>query len=490
MLLSYCMGFGLFLTAVGGWASGKWQGWTLGGAAATVVVLFLLLKTFGSGPPDVREPKITLKISGGQLFKNFSALEVFEDSGERMFVALNRRLHNASVLIEKKNVEGDCIAFSFTRIADRDDDQGQTEPLDVKMHSGYFREKFQEAETEKVLNSRLHFFLHAVTGSFFHERPPVSDADKPISGLGRCADFGVRSAKLPEPPFEFGLVSTANAQSAGDPDLVEALISTDAQTRRDAREQLAKREPNVLKAVFDAIPDLSDKNFYRRSLGAVVVLTKMRQNGVPAERMQPFLEDRHVRLISNLANHPDKTMRQWATSAVVSLSDSRAIEPLVASLEGAESLIAGKFNAALALRELYLQLDDEGRSRVAAELETVPTTLGPKTRALVEDIRQIQQAAKADGWVYLGTRYGKGNSDWYFSWADDTAALPSTGQTITATGNVHVREDHIRFDLASGWQNADAVGLVAKNDTVRVREVKEVAFGHYWARIEKMNRRQ
>lgn len=490
MLLSYCMGFGLFLTAVGGWASGKWQGWTLGGAAATVVVLFLLLKTFGSSPPSVTEPKITLKISSGQLFKNFSALEVFEDSGERMFVAPHRRLHSASVLIEKKNVEGDCIAFSFTRIADPDGDQAQTEALDVKMPSGYFRERFQEAESNNIRNSRLHFFLHAVTGSFFHERPPASDADKPISGLGRCADFGVRSAKLPRRGYDFGLISTANAQSSGDPDLVESLISTDAQTRRDARERLAKLEPGVLKGVFDAIPELSDKNFYRRTLGAVVVLSKMRQNGVSAERMQPFIEDRHVRLVAKLTNHSDKTMRQWATSAVVSLSDARAIEPLVANLEGAENLITDKFNAALALRELYLQLDDQGRNRVTAELETVPATLGPKTKALVDDIGKLQQASKADGWVYLGTHYGKGDSDWYFSWTDDTAVLPSTGQTITATGNVHLREDHIRFDLTSGWQNADAVGLVAKNDTVRVREVKEVAFGHYWARIEKMNQRQ
>jgi hypothetical protein len=85
--------------------------------------------------------------------------------------------------------------------------------------------------------------------------------------------------------------------------------------------------------------------------------------------------------------------------------------------------------------------------------------------------------------VYLGSRYGTDWSERHFSW-DAGKDLPESGSEIEATDDVNLRSDHIRFNLEHGWQNAEIIGLVRRGDTALVLEVKEVASGFIWARIE------
>lgn len=479
-LLSLSMAFGMFLTAVGGWVSGKWRGWTLGGAAATVVALFTLIQSYGEAPKP--EKRVVANIAAPELYTSISAVEVVEESGRRLYVAPNRELKHANVLIEQANLGNGCLAFIFAPQAAAGAADGESEPIDVKVPTAFFRDAMDGA-TETPHHERL-FYSHA--GRALLRNDPEGAGDPaPISGPGICSasvsvplGTGRRQASL------FGWVSGAFAGELSDLDLIWLLVSTDALTRRDAREQIAARGPAILPALMAAIPDRSDPDHYRYALGAAVALARMIQAGYPAEKVRQALSDQDVARLAALVAHPDETMRRAATAAVVALEDDRTIDPLVSLLGEQEVTMDSKYSAALALRQTAPSYEEPVQRDLVDATRSLKAALNAQTSGLLDQLPSTDGQIAQTGWVFLGASYGKGWAERSFAWPDDSPALPAIGSSIEAVAGVDLRDGPASFTVKEGWREPGIVGRVEKGQMMTVRQIEEVAEGIYWAEVE------
>ncbi len=85
---------------------------------------------------------------------------------------------------------------------------------------------------------------------------------------------------------------------------------------------------------------------------------------------------------------------------------------------------------------------------------------------------------EADGWVYVGTGAGQKWDEKYFNWDGEKDRLPQMGETLTATGAVHLRE------ALGCW--APIVGAIAPGERVRVLQARIVANCHHWVQVKRM----
>ena len=186
-LFSLCMTFGLFLTAVGGWGVGQMgAAGTFGGAAATVVALFLLLQFFAPAPDSGREKGMVASISGvaedtsSGLYSAITSIEVLEERGTQLFVAPNRRLKHADVLIETSNLDTHCLAFVFAPNQESQRVDGAAEAVTVKIPSDFFRQSMKSAAKQKRVRHRVKLFYHHLTGTLLRTNPATEGSGEPL----------------------------------------------------------------------------------------------------------------------------------------------------------------------------------------------------------------------------------------------------------------------------------------------------------------------
>lgn len=89
---------------------------------------------------------------------------------------------------------------------------------------------------------------------------------------------------------------------------------------------------------------------------------------------------------------------------------------------------------------------------------------------------------EADGWVYVGTRSDQKWGEKYFDWNGEKDRLPQKGETLTATGSVHLRE-------ALGCQ-APIIGAIAPEEQVRVLQARIVANCHHWVQVKRIQKKE
>ena len=79
-------------------------------------------------------------------------------------------------------------------------------------------------------------------------------------------------------------------------------------------------------------------------------------------------------------------------------------------------------------------------------------------------------------WVYIGHRGKQYNFQW--------SGRLLQGVTISATTNVNIRADHIRWsNYHNNWRNAQKVGVFRFGQTAQVKEIVTVDRDFIWARI-------
>lgn len=80
--------------------------------------------------------------------------------------------------------------------------------------------------------------------------------------------------------------------------------------------------------------------------------------------------------------------------------------------------------------------------------------------------------------MYVGTRSDLEWAEKYFNWDGEKDRLPQVGETLTATGAVHLRE-------ALGCR-APIVGAIAPGERVRVLQARIVADCHHWVQVKRI----
>ncbi len=100
--------------------------------------------------------------------------------------------------------------------------------------------------------------------------------------------------------------------------------------------------------------------------------------------------------------------------------------------------------------------------------------------------QSASQKSESDGWVYVGIKFGQSWDERYFTWDGYSKGPPEKGKTLTATGTVHLREDHIRYTEDEGWVNSTSVGIIKPGNRVKVLDTKTVADGFHWVKIRRL----
>ena len=90
------------------------------------------------------------------------------------------------------------------------------------------------------------------------------------------------------------------------------------------------------------------------------------------------------------------------------------------------------------------------------------------------------------GWTYVGINFGQGWDEKYFKWQENNESLPQKDAILTATGSVHLRKDHVRYQKDEGWVNSESIGIIHPHDKVKVLDIKTVADGFCWVKVRRI----
>lgn len=482
--LSYAMAFGLFLTAVGGYASGKWQGWTFGGAAATVVALFLLM-TWGADEPPTRVAALDLKITNPDLYDHIQSIEVTDDKNQRLFVAPDRMLNNVRVLIEKDNLSAGCIAFSFVPKAPEESNTHSPEPFNLQVPSSYFKDKLEKRPDQSVFRHRFPVFFDISSKAMFDRPLSQEQAPPPLNAPDLCDEFSqVASLAGPKKPGFWSGFMSAFAVGKSSTDIIRKLNDKDAFVRRAARDQVAAYGPRILPELMGAIPSERSSSYYRYALGAMVSIANMaKQHDVKA--MNASLNAKDYQLMSKLMGHSDKTLRKWSTAAMVRLGGKSGVEALLGTLEDSATTANGRYNATFALTEISKKLPAAMRKTVTARQKSITSKTVVKTRSLTlgDESNAEPVEVSGDGWVFLGVKYGQSWGQTNFDWTVKDGQ-PGEGDVIVAKSEVNLRADPSVFDVKTGWSDSPVLERVAAGQKLTVMRVEEVAEGYFWAAVQ------
>jgi hypothetical protein len=265
--------------------------------------------------------------------------------------------------------------------------------------------------------------------------------------------------------------------------LIQNLRSPNSSVQREAGALLAEDGPEQLIKVMESLH--KDPNNRRVQKGTLAVLSTIMNNDVDAKLVRGKLTKADVSAIAKLIGDNDRLLGNEAALTTAYLNDPRANETLSDIVMGQYSSYA-KVKAASVLNQNFNYFTDPQKSRLKSKLAPSFSSYDLRIQELTKGIINYRpdRAPTKTGWVYLGTNFGSGWDEHYFS-TKTKSEIPKPGDDLTTTGNINIRKDHIKFDPKKGWTNAPSIGVLKTNQTVRVKKLKIVAGGFYWAQIER-----
>ena len=129
---------------------------------------------------------------------------------------------------------------------------------------------------------------------------------------------------------------------------------------------------------------------------------------------------------------------------------------------------------------------DPAISEIRTELKDLSRNVAGLSKALTDTTKlkppaQVRISEPAvGGYAFFGIRDASGQwSERYFSIEGEGDRPPKPGDRLRATGSVNIRQGYIVFTDA-GWVNKPSIGVLRRDDVVRVSEVREVVSGFWW----------
>lgn len=476
--LLLCVGLALVLTGFGARASGTWKSWSVAGAGAMAVVLYLLLLNIPIDASGPAKEAMIARIEGG-FDEKTRAVQVEGPSNEKLYTAWPRVNSTLKVRIEKDHITSGCISFVTVVPSGTKEFEHPT-----YIPAGFFKGKF--ARMTPGAPEHLALSYDSGTKTLFadeNHKSAISFPRCPI-GLDRGPAAGAAAGAKKRPWVDWLLSWAADAgQVAESPEeLIGLLISDSALVRREARQLLANAGAAAVRPLMTELA--KHPNTYRIQLGTVVALSGMLKSEAMAAKIRSALSQTDISMLVPLVANEDKTLMLWATEALTKLNDSRADEGLVAIIEN-----TGHSNSMPTVAQILSVSENQKSPEVITRLSATLETQTPETQSIIVSIleqagRATASASVASGWAYVGINYGDGWDRKLFSWPDDNSGSPNVGDVLTALGSINLRADHIRFVQDTGWVNAPSLGVIRKGDQVRVVSKTVVASGFHWVSVQ------
>ncbi len=492
-----CVGLGLILAGLGLQVSGKIKSWNVAGGGASAIVILALY--YQLAPPTTQppvDPAIQATVEGEFPLETTSlGIEVL--GGQKLLGAWQRVNENYLFRMEKAHLKHGCIMFETSVLADNG-----TKSFATYVSANFFRGFFaaNDADSDDAVTQseiRLWYKYHKDEGENKTKSYIYAGNNKtvPISqdrcfGAGYVVPEQAEGARPMLARIVNGIAGlfartslAAELKELSNKELIENLRSSSSSVRREAETLLANKGAESVEAVMEMLR--GEPNNHRFQKGVVGVLSKMMNSGVNAVAVRDKMTDADVAVIAGMIGNKDRFLGSEAALTTAYLRDPRANAALAAIITGKHSDYA-KLKAAGVLNQNFDYFDDKQKAWLKKELAPSFEPLDANIRELIRGIVNYRPGAGTAqiGWIYLGTNFGAGWGEQYFA-SKTKNSIPKPGDVLTATGNVNLRTDHIKFDIATGWKNAPSIGVVKTGQTVKVKQIKLVAGGFYWAEIER-----
>ena len=438
------------------------------------------------------EDSMIVRVEGK--FPITTLIEVEGPDGERLYTKwgqINRSLEssNLKMRIPEKSLVRGCINIVEFSI---DDNSSEKESyFDTNLFKG--KRVSGDEQEDLVLRYVSSSSLHS---SFYLKNEPVSSPDCPPSNQSSegFLDFLIPNAWADETTSTFE-------------ELINALTFDNALLRREARQLLVAKEIAAVKPVMAALRDdrwRKDRNkLYRLQIGAVMMLSEMLEGTVEADEIRTRLTEEDIRLLANLVINADDIMLQRLTETMTGLADPRAIDAFFQIINNhpkqpddyCNRLINNSSkkpkkpdaycNAKEVLKNMFKELLIQ--NQITNKLKEIANSQEKSIHDWIEQELQSVKEQKTEGWVYVGIFFGEDWDEKYFDWDGDSEGPPQKDDILTATGSVHLRVDHIRYEENKGWVNSRVIGIIQLGDTVKVLKTQTVAEGYHWVEVKKIN---
>jgi hypothetical protein len=365
--LVICVGFGLVLSAFGSRAGGTIAGFAVVGSAALAVVLFVVLQYYL--PDEELAYQKRASISGDfshvvfiRILDSDPLYMITEPDGRILrFIILDRKLKSPVIRIQVDTNERGNEYFEMT------------------------------CDAEKVARKYLSDDSGAIDWTFYYSTQSIYDGTDVI-----CSVPAIYASPAPEPittgmleGFSWvGAAAAQEPQSLNVEQLIQDLTSDDAFTRRNARYQIGLVGPEIIPQLMEAYA--ADFGTYRIRLGVLAGITEMLRNpDVDSSAVADRLTSEQLWWIVRAVYDPDKTVRSYATEALVRLANPQAIEPLLAAIEKSEDP-NGTYNSILVLKSLYPDLPEDGQKQLISQLEAVVPKENLRTWSVIEGFAEAR----------------------------------------------------------------------------------------------------
>ena len=357
--LMTCVGFGIVLASFGSTAKGTWAGWTVTGAGALAIVLFLVLQHY--------QPATTLLYKKGQLRGDLSKIADLRIVDEQpmyayrdrttssiRFVLLDRKLKSNRLSIQVDTTEkGDGREF-FEII-------GDAQAIQTRYLS-------EGTDNERQIQWTFDFNRRVVKDGqdiIFSEQETLLESLAPSRRIGLLDLLPAINNLIPT-----ALAQTVPQGPAAVSDLIAKLKSDDTSERRNARDALAALGPPSVSAMMSAVR--SSRSDYRVRLGVLYALSEMlRRNPEQRAAISAALTTEDFPFLVAAASDDDKTIRLQAADFLYLLQDARAVP---SSVEAARSTpdTNKATNQVLIIRQSGLTLTAADKEKVVRNLSEGP----------------------------------------------------------------------------------------------------------------------
>lgn len=356
--LMTCVGFGLVLASFGSTAKGGWAGWTVTGAGALAIVLFLVLQHY---------PPASLVYKKGQLRGDFSRVADIRIVDEQpmygyrdrttssiRFVLLDRKLKSSRLSLQVDTTEKGRGQEFFELTGDAE-----------LIQRRYLSES---VDSDKQIQWAFDYDKRVVRDGhdiIFSERESLEGA---LNAMQRASVSG----KL----LHAGLFpSEAHAEDLPIPqadvkDLIIKLKSDDTSERRNARDVLSTQDVAAVAQIMEAFRKESSN--YRVRLGVLYALDEIiRRKPDQRAQISAALKSEDFPLLVAAASDDDKTLRMQAADFLYVLQDPRAVP---ASVEAARETSDNNkaTNQVLIIQQSVRNLDAAAKENIYRDLTRGP----------------------------------------------------------------------------------------------------------------------
>ncbi|KQQ74239.1 hypothetical protein ASF70_10935 [Rhizobium sp. Leaf321] len=359
--LTICVGFGLVLAAFGAKVAGNWAGWSVTGAGAMAVVLFLMLQQFT--PPG------TPALFKGEISGDFShvadiriiddePLYIYKDAMVRRikFLGLGTSLQSTQMRMQVDTIEKEAGKEYFELI-------GDAQKIRAIFAEGRPVQWRFDYNARQVKNGSLVLLSELDTLS------PGPTAEVSGSTTGAWWDLSAFAQAAVRPEASVDQIQKALA----------GLRNEDTFLRRNSRDFLVSAGVVAVPMMLSALHASPDD--YRVKLGVVYALAEMiRSDPNLASSLSQKLAAEDFPLLIQAAADPDKTIRYQAADFLYRLQDPRAVELSVnAAKDTTDQGVAN--NQILILRQSGSNLSSSQKSDIVRQLNDPSTNLNRSLKA-------------------------------------------------------------------------------------------------------------